>query len=90
MLQAQAPVYTVLGDLRSVRPTANGAMLNAAHGAVLVESVKGVGVRVRIRFSESAARFPTPHSLATGDTQPVGRGKSRPGNLARGFSGALR
>ena len=67
-LGAQARTYTLLGDARSVQPTPGGVLLRAEHGSVLIESVRGVGVRVRVRFGDSVStRFPTPHSLATGD-----------------------
>jgi len=78
-LGAQARTYTLLGDARSVQPTPGGVLLRAEHGSVLVESVAGVGVRVRVRFGDSAsAQFPTPRSLATGDAPPaVGRATVR-------------
>jgi len=49
-LGAQARTYTLLGDARSVQPTPGGVLLRAEHGSVLIESVPGVGVRVRVRF----------------------------------------
>ena len=71
-LGAQARTYTLLGDARSVQPTPGGVLLRAEHGSVLIESVRGVGVRVRVRFGDSVStRFPTPHSLATGDAPPT-------------------
>jgi len=71
-LGAQARTYTLLGDARSVQPTPGGVLLRAEHGSVLIESVPGVGVRVRVRFGDSVStRFPTPHSLATGDAPPT-------------------
>ncbi|HEX7940171.1 MAG TPA: TIM-barrel domain-containing protein, partial [Gemmatimonadaceae bacterium] len=70
-LGAQARAYTLLGDARSVQPLPEGVLLRAEHGSVLVESVAGVGVRVRVRFGDSlSAPFPAPHSLATGDVPP--------------------
>ncbi|HEX6536073.1 MAG TPA: TIM-barrel domain-containing protein [Gemmatimonadaceae bacterium] len=71
-LHAQTGAYTLLGDARSVQQVPGGALLRAEHGSVLVESVAGVGVRVRVRFGDSLdTRFPTPHSLATGDVPPA-------------------
>jgi len=70
-LCAQARTYTLLGDTRSIEPTPGGVLLRAEHGSVLIESVSGVGVRVRVRFGDSASTiFSTPHSLATGDVPP--------------------
>ena len=45
-------------------------MLRAEHGAVLVEAIAGIGVRIRVRFSDGVPVFPATHSLATGDTAP--------------------
>lgn len=61
-------LYTTLGDLRGVSRVPGGVLLRAERGNVLVESVAGVGVRVRVRFGAlPAGGFPTPRSLATGD-----------------------
>ena len=49
---------------------ATGIMLRAEHGAVLVEAIAGIGVRIRVRFSDGVPVFPATHSLATGDTAP--------------------
>jgi len=43
-------LYTTLGDLRGVSRVPGGVLLRAERGNVLVESVAGVGVRVRVRF----------------------------------------
>lgn len=69
-LFAQSTTYTLLGDIGRVQRTANGVLLRAQHGTMLVEAVSGVGMRVRVRFGEAPVQFPTPHSLATGDTPP--------------------
>jgi len=67
-IAAQARTYTLLGDARSVQHVVNGALIRAEHGDVLVESVAGVGARIRIRFGDPGSIvFPTPRSLATGD-----------------------
>lgn len=69
---AQSRTYTFLGDVRSVQPVTHGVVLRAARGSVLIESVAGVGARVRIRFGNAPTiAFPTPHSLATGDVPPT-------------------
>ena len=61
-------LFTLLGDVRSVTRAPGGVLLRADHGSVLVESIAGIGVRVRVRFGPlPAGGFPTPRSLATGD-----------------------
>ena len=75
---AQSGTFTLLGDVRRVQPVPDGALIQADHGAVLVEAIAGVGVRVRVRFGDSVIAFPTPRSLATGDTPPaIGTGDVR-------------
>lgn len=70
-IRAQARTYTLLGDVQHVQPVSNGVLIRARHGAVMIESVTGVGVRVRVRFGDSVATdFPAPRSLATGDAPP--------------------
>lgn len=71
-LQAQRPTtYTLLGDVRSIQRLPGGVLLRADSGAMLVESVAGVGARVRVRFGgPETVRFPAPRSLATGDSAP--------------------
>lgn len=77
-LSAQTRTYTLLGDVRSVQPTPGGVLIGAEHGSVVVESVAGVGIRVRVRFGDVATPFPAPTSLATGDVPPtVGRATVR-------------
>jgi len=66
-LGAQSSPYTFLGDVRDVRRSDGGVLIRAQHGSMLIESAADVGVRVRIRFGDSAATFAEPHSLATGD-----------------------
>ncbi len=45
-------------------------MIRAEHGAVRIEAIAGIGARMRVRFSNGTPSFPTPHSLATGDSAP--------------------
>src|SRR6266571_301788 len=70
--QAQNPQasYIFLGNSRGYDRVPGGIMLRAEHGAVLVEAIAGIGARIRVRFSDGTPSFPTPHSLATGDTVP--------------------
>src|SRR5438093_7325313 len=67
---AQQAAYTFLGNSRGYDRVPGGIMLRAEHGAVLVEAIAGIGARIRVRFSDGTPSFPTPHSLATGDTLP--------------------
>lgn len=68
---AQARTYTLLGDARAIQRVPGGVMLRTERGSVLIESVAGIGARVRVRFGESPLTiFPAPRSLATGDTTP--------------------
>jgi alpha-glucosidase len=67
---ARGATYTLLGDVRAVERVGGGVLLRAERGSVLVESVAGVGARVRVRFGDGAA-FPAPRSLATGDAPPA-------------------
>ncbi|PYO45430.1 MAG: alpha-glucosidase, partial [Gemmatimonadetes bacterium] len=69
-LLAQQAAYTFLGDSRGYDRAPTGIMLRAEHGAVLVEAIAGIGVRIRVRFSDGVPVFPATHSLATGDTAP--------------------
>src|SRR5207237_4455941 len=69
-LLAQQAAYTFLGNSRGYDRRPTGIMLRAEHGAVLVEAIAGIGARIRVRFSDGTPSFPTPHSLATGDTAP--------------------
>ena len=66
-LRAQSSTYTFLGDVRDVSRSAGGVLIRAQHGSMMIESATDVGVRVRIRFGDSAATFTAPRSLATGD-----------------------
>jgi alpha-glucosidase len=66
----QQTAYLFLGNARGYDRVPGGIMLRADHGAVLVQAIAGVGVRVRVRFSDGPVVFPTPHSLATGDSAP--------------------
>ena len=60
--------YVLLGNATSVTPVTGGALIHAEHGNLLVESIAGVGARVRVRIGAAAATaFPTPNSVATGD-----------------------
>lgn len=64
--------YVLLGNAQTVTPVDGGILIKADHGNVLIESVAGVGARIRTRIGEAAAvPFPTPHSLATGDAPPA-------------------
>jgi len=69
-LLAQQAAYTFLGNSRGYDRVPGGIVLRAEHGAVLVEAIAGIGARIRVRFSDGTPSFPTPHSLATGDTAP--------------------
>jgi hypothetical protein len=68
--QNQQPAYVFLGNARSYDRVPGGVMLRADHGSMLIEAIAGVGMRVRVRFSDGTLTFPTPHSLATGDSPP--------------------
>ena len=69
---AQSQSYTLLGNVQSTRSVPHGLLLRADHGSVLIESVAGVGARVRVRFGPATSDiFPEPRSLATGDTPPA-------------------
>lgn len=75
-LGAQSRTYRGLGNVESVLRTPAGVLMRAQHGSALVETIAGVGVRVRVRFGDRlaispSAAFPTPHSLATGDAAPA-------------------
>jgi alpha-glucosidase len=70
LLEQQA-AYTFLGNARSYERVPGGIILRADHGAMLVEAIAGVGVRVRVRFSDGSVIFPVLHSLATGDSAPA-------------------
>jgi alpha-glucosidase len=71
-LSTQARTYTLLGDALSVQPATGGVLIRAEHGSMLIQSVFGVGVRVRVRFGDSGSdHFLTPTSLATGDVPPT-------------------
>jgi alpha-glucosidase len=67
---SQQTGYVFLGNATGYDRVPAGILLRADHGAVLVEAIAGVGMRVRVRFSDGASAFPTPHSLATGDSLP--------------------
>lgn len=75
-LPAQSPVgsqatYTFVGDVSGYERVPGGVMIRGAHGAVMVQSIAGVGMRVRMRFGDGlAGAFPAPHSIATGDSEP--------------------
>ena len=62
--------YTFLGNARSFDRTPSGAIIHADNGTVAIETIAGVGVRVRTRFGDGNATFPAIHSLATGDSAP--------------------
>ena len=66
----QQAAYIFLGNARGYQRVPAGIMLRADHGVMLIEAIAGVGMRVRVRFSNGPPAFPTPHSLATGDTLP--------------------
>lgn len=70
LLERQA-AYTFLGNARGYERVPGGIVMRADHGAVLVEAIAGVGIRVRVRFSDGDVVFPAFHSLATGDTAPA-------------------
>ncbi len=64
--QSQAPLF--LTDVRSSERVATGVLIRTSTGSALIESVAGVGARIRIRFGNAIlTSFPTPRSLATGD-----------------------
>ena len=68
---AQQTEYTWIGNVSGYERVPGGVMIRGAHGAVMVQSVAGVGVRVRMRFGDNlTGAFPAPHSLATGDSEP--------------------
>jgi alpha-glucosidase len=69
-LLAQQAAYTFLGNSRGYDRVPGGILIRADHGAVLIEAIAGIGARIRVRFSDGTPSFPTPHSLATGDTAP--------------------
>ena len=69
------PLYRLHWIVLLVNPTAqwsmaSGIMLRAEHGAVLIETIAGIGARIRTRFSDGVPTFPPIHSLATGDSPP--------------------
>jgi alpha-glucosidase len=68
--QAANNRYVFLGNARSFDRTPNGVVIHADNGTVAIETVAGVGARVRTRFGSSAT-FPEIHSLATGDVAPA-------------------
>lgn len=68
--QNPQPAYVFLGNARSYDRVPGGVLLRADHGAVMIETIAGVGMRVRARFSDGTVAFPNPHSLATGDAAP--------------------
>ena len=68
---AQGAAFTGLGNIQRHTTLPSGVFLKTEHGGMLVEAVAAVGVRVRVRFGDAVSLpFPTPHSLATGDTPP--------------------
>ena len=67
-LLAQQSAYTFLGNSHGYDRVPGGIILRAEHGAVRIEAIAGVGARIRVRFSDGNPSFPTPHSLATGDS----------------------
>jgi alpha-glucosidase len=68
---AQSRTFETLGNLRRSTPAPGGVLLRAEHGAVLVQSIAGVGLRVRVRFGDAVPdAFPAMHSVATGDSMP--------------------
>ncbi|GAC1412885.1 MAG: glycoside hydrolase family 31 protein [Gemmatimonadaceae bacterium] len=69
-LPSQQARYTFLGDALGYEPIQGGIMIRAEHGAVRIEAIAGIGARMRVRFSDGTPSFPTPHSLATGDSAP--------------------
>ena len=66
----QQPAYVFLGNAHGYDRVPGGILIHADHGAALIEAIAGVGMRVRVRFSEGTPTFPAPHSLATGDSAP--------------------
>src|SRR3982074_2821695 len=69
-LLMQQATYTFLGNSRGYDRVPGGIVIRAEHGAVLIEAIAGIGARIRVRFSDGTPLFPTPHSLATGDSAP--------------------
>ena len=67
---AQQAAYIFLGNSRGYDRVPSGIMLRAEHGAVLIETIAGIGARIRTRFSDGVPTFPPMHSLATGDSPP--------------------
>ena len=68
---AQQPDYTFVGNVSGYDRMPSGVTIRGAHGTVVVQSIAGVGVRVRVRFGDNlTGAFPAPHSLATGDSEP--------------------
>jgi len=68
---AQQTEYTWIGNVSGYERVPGGVMIRGVHGAVMVQSIAGVGVRVRMRFGDNmTGAFPAPHSLATGDSEP--------------------
>ena len=68
---AQQGTFVGLGRMRRSSPVAGGVFLGAQHGGVLVQSIAGIGVRVRVRFGDAVtAAFPATRSIATGDSAP--------------------
>jgi alpha-glucosidase len=63
--------YVLLGAARGYQRVPGGIEMRAENGSMVLQAIAGVGLRVRVRFdSARAPRFPTPTSLATGDTAP--------------------
>jgi alpha-glucosidase len=69
-LHAQAGGYSLLGDAGGYERVPGGALISAPQGRLLVETIAGVGARVRVRFGDASRPFAEIHSLATGDTPP--------------------
>jgi alpha-glucosidase len=69
-IHAQARGYTMLGDATGYERVPGGVLIRAAQGSVLLESIAGVGARVRVHFGDASRPFPAVQSLATGDTPP--------------------
>src|SRR4051812_14350168 len=63
--------YVFLGNVRSYDRTPSGVVVHADNGTMSIETIAGVGARVRTRFGGSNATFPAIHSLATGDVAPA-------------------
>ena len=68
---AQDTAWKFVGDVSSYERAPGGVTIHGANGAVMLQAIDGVGLRVRVRIGSAATGgFPAPHSLATGDSEP--------------------